>query len=255
MNRLQGKSVIVTGAGSGIGAATVQRLHSEGAAVIAVDLVLPELDLPSGSSAYDDRILSMVTDVTDRKQVAHLLTVSTERFGTPYGLVNSAGIRGVGNILDVEPEELDRVLRVNLAGTLNTCQAFAKALAQSGAPGSIVNVASSAGIRAVPNRLAYVASKFGVVGTTQTMALELAPSSIRVNAVAPGMIRTPMTASMFELDPEGIAAAHPIGRAGEPHEIASAIAFLLSDDASFITGAILPVDGGGTVGIASFGGR
>ena len=118
---------------------------------------------------------------------------------------------------------------------------------------AIVNLSSATGIRGVLNRLPYAASKYGVVGITQTIALELGPFGVRVNAVVPGMIRTPMTAPMFE-DPENvkrICAAHPIGREGQPEEVAAAIAFFLSDDASFITGVALPVDGGSTAGIAS----
>jgi len=256
MERFRNRTVVVTGAASGIGAATARRLYEEGAAVVAADLRLPDVEAAVGD-LNQDRIHAMAADVSDRTQVSRLIASASEHFGNLYGLVNSAGIRGVGNILDLEPEELDRVLSVNLVGTLNVCQAFVQSVAQTGNACAIVNVTSAAGIRGVPNRLSYVASKFGVVGITQAMALDLAPLDVRVNAVAPGMIRTPMTAPMFEdpADVEKIRAAHPIGRAGEPHEIAAAIAFLLSEDASFITGAILPVDGGHTVGVPSFGGR
>jgi NAD(P)-dependent dehydrogenase (short-subunit alcohol dehydrogenase family) len=253
MKRFENRVVIVTGAGSGIGAATVRRLFEEGASIVAVDVRKDSVDKVVSEFEGASRIYAAVADVSIRDQVFALVDEAVERFGKLHGLANCAGIRGVGSILDFEPESWSRVLSVNLDGTFNMCQAFARALKAANTPGAIMNLSSAAGIRGVPNRLAYSASKYGVVGITQTMALELGPLGIRVNTVVPGMIRTPMTEVMFT-DPENakrIRASHPLGREGQPEEIAAAIAFLLSDDASFITGAILVADGGKTAGIAS----
>jgi meso-butanediol dehydrogenase/(S,S)-butanediol dehydrogenase/diacetyl reductase len=253
MKCFEGKTIVVTGAGSGIGAACVRRLFAEGASVVAADVRKEDVDKVVAEFGGSDRIYGVAVDVADYDQVAALVSGAVERFGNLYGLVNSAGIRGVGTILDFDQDAWRRVLSVNLDGTFNTCQVFARALKEAHAPGAIVNVSSGAGIMGVPNRLGYVASKFGVAGITRAMSLELAPLGIRVNAVAPGMIRTPMTAVMFE-DPENVQRirnAHPIGREGEPEDVAAAISFLLSKDASFIIGVVLPVDGGSTTGIPS----
>ena len=258
MKGLEGRAVLVTGAGSGIGAACVRRLFEDGASIAAADLNQSSVDKVLSELDGGDRVYSAALDVSDRDQVATFVSDAQRRFGRLHGLINCAGIRGVGNVLDSDPETWRRVMTVNLDGTFNMCQAFARAAVNDVYEGetasrAIVNVTSAAGIMGVPNRLSYVASKFGVSGITRTMAAELGPYKIRVNAVAPGMTRTPLTASMFQ-EPENIRrirAAHPIGREGEPEEIAAVIVFLLCDDASFVTGAVIPVDGGNTACIPS----
>lgn len=248
MHRFEGRTVIVTGAGSGIGAACVRRLYAEGADIVAVDVTQDAVDKIVTEFGGSDRVTGAVLDVRDQEAALTLAADTRSRLGRLNGLVNCAGITGVANVLDIEPEKLERVMAVNLGGTVNMCQAFVRAVRDDHGPRAIVNISSGAGVMGVPNRIPYVASKFAVSGITKSMSPELGPLGIRVNAVAPGMTKTPLVEYMLQ-DPEAVKrinAAHPIGRMGEPEEIAAVIVFLLTDDASFMTGAIVSVDGGQT---------
>jgi len=248
MKRFEGRTVVVTGAGSGIGAASVKRLLDEGATVVAVDVTQAGVDKAISSAADKDRVHGAVLDVCDHDAAVALLAEMHKKLGGLNGLVNCAGITGAGSIVDTDPDKHRKIMAVNLDGTINMCQAFVLAVKDDTGPRAIVNISSGAGVLGVPNRLSYVASKFGISGITKSMSPELGPLGIRVNAVAPGMTKTPLIEYMMN-DPANVArfnAAHPIGRIGEPEEIAAVIVFLLTDDASFMTGSVVSVDGGQT---------
>ena len=248
MKRFEGKNVVVTGAGSGIGAACVRRLIAEGATVLALDVGQESVGKIVSEYGDNSRVEGATLDVCDRDAAVAFMAAARQRLGAVDGLINCAGIRGVGNVVDVEPETLRQVLAVNLEGTINMCQAYVRAVKDDSGSRAIVNISSGAGVLGVPNRVPYVASKFGVSGITRSMSPELGHYGIRINAVAPGFTRTPFTAYMMpdKAAVERIVAMHPIGRIGEPAEIAAVIVFLLTDDASFMTGAIVSVDGGQT---------
>ncbi len=244
MQRYDGRVALVTGAGSGIGRATVHRLIEEGATVVAADLSAEGLAATSKDSARPQAVTQLVGDVSEPAFGPAAVAAALE-LGRLDLVVNSAGILRFEHSHEVALASWQQIIDVNLTGTFLVCQAAIPALLDGG--GAIVNVASTAALAAHPWAAAYSASKGGVLALTRTLAIEYAKQGLRANAVCPGSIDTPIT-SAFNL-PEGADAKllhrimSPVGMA-EPSVIAAAIAYLGSDDASHVNGADLRVDGG-----------
>jgi len=243
----------LTGGGSGIGRAVCQRLASEGASVVVADISEGSADETLRSLPRDVRgqeHMSAVVDVSSKESVENLVTsIQCRYFQPPSVCVNAAGITQDDFLMRMKEEDFDRVLQVNLKGTYLVTQAFAKALAASGAPkGSIVTLGSIVGKVGNIGQINYASSKSGVEGLTRTAAKELSRFGIRCNCVLPGFIFTPMTAKVPEKVITKMTSLVPMGRMGEPEEVADVCAFLASDDSRYITGASIEVTGGLFIG-------
>lgn len=249
--RFQDRGVVVTGGGSGIGQQVCYAAAAEGARVAVGDLDLERAEVTAAEiRKRKGEAQAMRVDVANPASASAFIDAAETSLGRIDVLVNSAGVREIVSVLDLSFDEWQRVLTINLTGTFLVSQTFARRLVQQGKSGQIVNLASTLGLMAAPNRAAYTASKHGVVGLTKEMALELGDKGIRVNAVAPGVVRTPLTERYFQ-EPayaQAIRDIHALGRWAEPEEIARAILFLADEANGFITGTILTVDGGWTIG-------
>ncbi|MGQ9502345.1 MAG: SDR family NAD(P)-dependent oxidoreductase [Anaerolineae bacterium] len=246
--RLKDKVAIITGGGSGIGRASAELFAREGARVVVADF-----NEKAGQEAVTairragGEAIFVHVDVSDSAQVQRLVDTTLQTYGGIDILVNNAGILLFGTALDTSQQDWERVIAINLTGTFLVSKAVLPHMIARGG-GSIVNLTSSTGAHdAAANTVAYVTSKGGVALLTRAMAIDHAKHNVRVNAVAPGPTDTPMLRDA--MPPEQLAAfaaTFPMGRLGRPEELARAILFLASDEASFITGAILAVDGGQT---------
>lgn len=247
---LAGKTALVTGAGSGIGAAIAELMAAAGARVFATDRdnatarATAERIVAAGHGAD-----ALALDVADESACAHAVNVVMQSAGTLDILVNNAGIGHVGTMMTTSGDDLDRLYKVNVRGMFNVSKAFLGGMIER-RRGSIVNMASVAGVVGIKDRLAYATTKFAVVGLTKCMALDHATDGVRINCICPGRVKTPFVAARLKEypDPERayreMSATQAMGRMGTPEEIAAAALFLASDEASFVTGSALMIDGG-----------
>ena len=249
--RLKGKVSLITGGAQGIGFATAQKFLDEGAVVAICDVRRESVDaavneLKSSESGRIGHVEGFVVDVTNRAQINAMVEAIRARYGRIDVLVNNAGITQDARLQKMTEEQFDRVIDVNLKGTYNCARAVVDTMVNQGF-GVILNASSVVGIYGNFGQTNYAASKFGVIGFTKTWARELGPKGIRSNAVAPGFIATPILHSIPDKVMAQMTERVPMKRLGRPEEIANVYAFLASDEASYVNGAVIEVAGGMTV--------
>ncbi len=253
--RFEGKVILITGGGSGLGQVTALRIAKEGAKLSIVDVsdkALEETRKKIEETAPGAELLLITADVSNEAAVKDYVQQTVERFGRIDGFYNNAGIEGKQNMTaDYSSEEFLKVIGVNLNGVFYGMKYVIEVMMRQGG-GAIVNTASVGGIRGVGNQSGYAAAKHGVVGLTRNSAIEYGVHNIRINAIAPGAILTPMVENSlrqmagddWEAAGREFVSVNPMERLGRPEEISGVVAFLLSDDASFINAAVIPIDGG-----------
>lgn len=242
--RLKEKVAIITGAGRGIGAATAIKFAKEGAKVVVADLNQDEINHTVAEiKALGGEAVGMIVNVVNRDDVDKMISETVNIFGKLDTVVNNAGITADSQLVKMTEDQLDKVIDVNLKGVFNVSQSAAKYMKEQQS-GVILNASSVVGLYGNFGQTNYAATKWGVIGMTKTWAKELGKDGIRVNAVAPGFILTPMTEKMPDKVLEMMKDKAPLKSLGYPEDIANAYAFLASDEARFITGTVLSVDGG-----------
>ncbi|MFC1823706.1 SDR family NAD(P)-dependent oxidoreductase [Thermodesulfobacteriota bacterium] len=248
---LQDRVAIVTGAGSGIGEGIALRFSQEGAKVAVVDMDRQKASETAEKIKISGKIaLPLEADVSKSQDADRVVGEVKQQFGPIHILINNAGIRYASSLLEMTEEEWKRTLEVNLGGVFHFTQSVAREMIEDKIDGRIVNMSSIAAFKAVRNRAAYCTSKAAIIALTKVAALELAEYQIRVNAIAPGVIDTPLTAQHkagMEEDSQAVRSflsALPLGRWGQPSDVASAALFLVSDESGYITGETLTVDAG-----------
>ncbi|MTI46463.1 3-oxoacyl-ACP reductase FabG [Sporosalibacterium faouarense] len=242
--RLKGKVAIITGAGRGIGEFTAKRFAEEGAKVVVASIAQEEVtQVVEEIKTNNGEVMGLVVDVTKGDQVNDMISQVINKYGKVDIIVNNAGITADATLLKMNEDQWDKVIDVNLKGVYNCGQAAAKVMAEQGS-GVILNASSVVGLYGNYGQTNYAATKWGVIGMTKTWAKELGKKGIRVNAVAPGFILTPMVKKMPDKVLDMMKKKSPLGLLGEPEDIANAYLYLASDEARFITGSVLEITGG-----------